>query len=424
MPPAYPPLLSTQQQRNYRALVVASALSNLADGLLIVALPWLASELTRDPLLIALVTAATRLPWLLLTLPAGLMSDRMARVPLLRWADRARALLAAVLAVAVFGFESTVPSSVFMAIGLVSVLAFMLGAAEVVRDNTAQTVLPDLVPGAALEQANGRLWSVETASNQLLAPPLAGALIAVALVAPFVVSALGYALASLVLAVIQVEAHRPDVQSGWQAAFLAGWRWLRGHGELLRLALLLGMINFSSTVVLTLMVLYSRELLLLGPTGYGLLLGVAAVGGVAGGVLSPRIVARIGPLPSVWLAFTLFACMPIALWVNRSVVGAAACLFIELFAAMLWNVVTVSWRQRSIPTELLGRVNSLYRCAGWGFMAFGAVCGGALMAGLEPHWGRETALRAPYLVVGLLNIALMVWARRWLRLRPPPVAAA
>ncbi|MEM7378725.1 MAG: MFS transporter [Pseudomonadota bacterium] len=423
MPPAHTPPLSAQQRRNYRALVAASALSNLADGLLIVALPWLASELTRDPVLIALVTAATRLPWLLLTLPAGLMSDRMARVPLLRWADRARALLAAVLAVAVFGFEATVPASVITAIAVVSVLAFTLGAAEVVRDNTAQTVLPDLVPGAALEQANGRLWSVETACNQLLAPPLAGMLIAVALVAPFVVSALGYALASVVLAAIQVDAHRPDVRSGWRAAFLAGWHWLRGHGELMRLALLLGMINFSSTVVLTLMVLYSRELLLLGPTGYGLLLGVAAVGGVAGGVLSPHIVARIGALPSVWLAFTLFACMPIALSVNRSVVGAAACLFVDLFAAMLWNVVTVSWRQRSIPTDLLGRVNSLYRCAGWGFMALGAVFGGALMAALEPHWGRESALRAPYLLVGLLNVALMVWARRWLRLRPPPTAS-
>ena len=140
--------------------------------------------------------------------------------------------------------------------------------------------------------------------------------------------------------------------------------------------------------------------------------------------MCPRIVAHIGALPSVWIAFVLFALAPLALWLNHSPVLAGCILFVEMFAGMLWNVVTVSWRQRVIPTHLLGRVNSLYRCAGWGFMTVGAVLGGVVVVLLEPTVGRDAALRAPYALAGLFNFALMVWASRWLRLAVPAVCRA
>ncbi|WP_246086396.1 MFS transporter [Roseinatronobacter monicus] len=57
--------------RDYRLLLSASSVSNLGDGIAMVALPWLATMLTSDPLLIAAVATAQRLPWLLFALPAG-----------------------------------------------------------------------------------------------------------------------------------------------------------------------------------------------------------------------------------------------------------------------------------------------------------------------------------------------------------------
>jgi predicted neutral ceramidase superfamily lipid hydrolase len=62
-----------------------------------------------------------------------------------------------------------------------------------------------------------------------------------------------------------------------------------------------------------------------------------------------------------------------------SVLIVALALFLEMFAALLWNVVTVSYRQRFIPDALLGRVNSIYRFFGWGLLPFGALASGAIV---------------------------------------------
>jgi MFS family permease len=81
---------------NYWRLFTATSVSNLGDGLMLVAVPWLASTITRDPMQIALVTLATRLPWLLFSLPAGVLTDRFDRRHLVAWMDvlRCAAILA------------------------------------------------------------------------------------------------------------------------------------------------------------------------------------------------------------------------------------------------------------------------------------------------------------------------------------------
>src|SRR3546814_17551884 len=65
--------------RSYRLLFSASAIPNLGDGVSALAFPWLATLITRDPALIALVAFATRLPWLLFAIPAGVLVDRRDR---------------------------------------------------------------------------------------------------------------------------------------------------------------------------------------------------------------------------------------------------------------------------------------------------------------------------------------------------------
>ena len=411
-----PTPLSDTARRNVTWLISGSALTNLADGLLIVGLPWLASELTRDPLLISLVSAATRLPWLLLSIPAGVWGDRADRVRLLVGADAVRAALALWLAVLVATQSGASSGPALHGIVLLSALAFLLGAAEVVRDNTAQSLLPDLVPAHALEKLNGRLWSAEMLTGQLFAPLLAGVLLSVSLVSPFAVACVAYAVAAVLLVRTRITSAPRSSQQGWLEAALDGWRWLRQHPQLLRLAVLLGLFNFSAMALMTLLVLYSREILGLGATGYGLLLAAAALGGVCGGLVCPLIAKRLGSLTSVRVAMGLFVVMPWCLGVNQWPVLAALFLFFDTFASFLWNVVTVSWRQRQIPSEVLARVNSLYRCAGWGCMAFGALVGGSLVTLLEPALGRDAALRVPYFAAGVFNLVLMGWAHRWLRL--------
>ena len=67
------------RNRNYRLLFTAGALTNLGDGMISLALPWLATLMTRDPVAIAAVAASGRLPWLLFSVPAGVIVDRTDR---------------------------------------------------------------------------------------------------------------------------------------------------------------------------------------------------------------------------------------------------------------------------------------------------------------------------------------------------------
>jgi MFS family permease len=80
----------------FKLLWGATALSNIGDGLRIVALPLLATSITTDPRLIAGVTVAERLPWLIFILPGGAWADRFDRRVLRMRLDMARAALISV----------------------------------------------------------------------------------------------------------------------------------------------------------------------------------------------------------------------------------------------------------------------------------------------------------------------------------------
>ena len=81
------------------------------------------------------------------------------------------------------------------------------------------------------------------------------------------------------------------------------------------------------------------------------------------------------------------------------------------FAATLWNVVTVSFRQTIIPDDLLGRVNSVYRFFAWGMMPIGLAVGGLLVSATESISGsRELALRMPWFVTAAGMFVLFLYA--------------
>ena len=80
---------------SYWKLWTSSGLSNLADGVFKIALPLLAIQLTQSPTLIAGLSVAATLPWLLFALTAGALADRLDRRKLMLWANLSRALLPA-----------------------------------------------------------------------------------------------------------------------------------------------------------------------------------------------------------------------------------------------------------------------------------------------------------------------------------------
>src|SRR5262245_34049056 len=132
--------------RNYQRLFGASTISNLGDGVALIAYPWLASAITRNPLLIALVVVMQRLPWLLFSLPAGVLTDRHDRRRLMITANVGRAAVTLFVALAVAFGGGALPgpdqletvTATDTALYLCVLLAtLLLGIGEVLYDNSA-----------------------------------------------------------------------------------------------------------------------------------------------------------------------------------------------------------------------------------------------------------------------------------------------
>jgi MFS family permease len=409
--------------RNYWKLWSASAISNLGDGTSQIAYPWLASILTRDPLLVAGLAVALRLPWLLFSLPAGVIVDRGDRRRLMVGMNVARAVLSFGLAVAIVAGGAS--------IWLLYLVALLVGFAEVVYDNAAQTIVPRLVPTERLERANGNLLGAEAVTNHFAGPPLGGLLIAVGLSVPFFVDAATFAVAASLVFVISGSYRaqgRPEAPAAARRSMLAdvaeGCRWLWRHELLRTLALALGAMNLLMSMTTATFVLFVQEVLGLNAAQFGLLVTTGAAGGLLGSVLGPNVAKRIGSGPSLYscLLGGIVSSAVIGLTSTAIVVGAM--FVIASFTGVVWNVVTVALRQTIIPDHLLGRVNSVYRFLGWGGLPIGALLGGALVTVAEPLFGRDPALRAPFLASAVLYLVLLVIVGGKLRTRHVEAARA
>lgn len=411
---------------NYWKLFTASTMTNLGDGLMAVAVVWLASAITRDPTLIALVGLASRLPWLLFSLPAGVITDRYDRRLLVWTMDVFRVGVIAGFAVLVLWQQAGLPTPEELAGGApapdnaalllvaLCLVSLLLGFAEVVRDNAAQTLMASVVHKSQLERANGRLWGAETTMNNFVGPPLGGFLVAVALALPFFLNAGLLAVgAALVFALTgsflpkraaTAVAAPPD----WKAELKEGFSWLWRHRLLRTLAILLGVMNMMSALAFVLMVLFAQEVLgLFEGWQLGVVITGMAVGAVIGSLAAPRISEKLSPGTSLLVSIVGMGVTFIGIALTSSAVVVWAMGVLSGVFVVLWNVITVSLRQRIIPDHLLGRVNSVYRFFGWGTISLGTLLGGLLVAAFEPSVGREWALRLPFLIAAAAHLALL-----------------
>lgn len=233
--------------KNYWRLWSATAISNLGDGISLIAYPWLASAITRDPFLIALAGLVGRLPWLLFTLPAGVITDRVERRKIIVSMDLLRGLLTIAVAVIVWRASASLPDldaltkeqiATNWSLYVVIVIASLLyGMAEVLRDNAAQTFMPQIVEKEKLEVANGRIWSAEYVTNSFVGPPLGSFLIGVAIFIPFFVDAATFLVAVILIAGIRLtvpspESSSPPAEKGpvrMRAEIKEGFLWLWRH---------------------------------------------------------------------------------------------------------------------------------------------------------------------------------------------------
>jgi MFS family permease len=375
----------------------ASAISNLGDGVNFVAMPLLALSLTDDERLISLVAFATFLPWILLALPVGIVVDRLDRQHLMLLANLARVLLFAAIAVGAVTQNLSIWS--------LFALLVIVGSCEVLFDSSSQAFLPMLVAPRDLARANGLLFAAEIVAGSIAGLSIGALLFEVSPGLPFSSNAVSFAVAAVLILSIRATRVPPiDLSSPLEASLRSGLRWLIDHRLLRTLAAMFALTNLGLMFGQGVFVKYAVEELGLDSIEFGLLLAITAMGAASGGLIAHRIIDVVGLRKAVVVPYLVFGTAQLVIGLAPAAWIVAAAGFVLGFAITVWNVVTVTVRQRLIPGDRFGRVNGVYRWLGATASAVGVAAGGFVA-----YW---TNLRAPYLIGGGITlIAAILFAR-------------
>jgi predicted MFS family arabinose efflux permease len=383
--------------QGFRLLMSSSWVSNLGDGIALAAGPLLVASQTRDPFLVSLSVLLQRLPWLLFGLHAGAIADRVDRKRLVVTSDLCRVVVLA-------GLCTTIVTG-RVDIGVVLAAMFLIGTAEVFADTATGTLLPMLVDKADIGIAFARLQFGFITLNQIAGAPLGAALFAVGLAVPFGVQIVCVLLAVVLVARIELPAGpvRGEVETHVRRDIVDGVKWLLGHPPIRTLALVIFAFNITWASAWSVLVLYSLDVLHMGPVGYGLLTTAAAVGSLVTtpwyGWLERHV--SLAALMRVCLLLEVLMHLGFAL----TTVPWVALLIMFGFGAyaFVWGTLSQAVRQRAVPTEFQGRVGSVYGVGVFGGMVLGSGLGGVI----ADTWG----ITAPFWVgfVGSGITLALVW---------------
>jgi MFS family permease len=386
--------------RDFRWLLASSWTSNIGDGIALAAGPLLVASQTDSAFVVALAALLQKVPWLVLGLWAGALADRLDRRRVVMFADTLRAIVIAVLCVAI------VTGQVSIAVVLVTMTLY--GVAEVFADTTTSTLMPMLLRKQDLSIGNHRIQAGYLTANQLIGPPIGAFLFAAGTAWPFVVQVVCVLLA--VLMVSRIVITRP-VAGAEQSAepthvrrdIAEGLRWIAQHAAVRTLALVILSFNVTWAAAWSVLVLWSRDHLGMSEVGYGLLTTGAAVGGLIGTALYRLVELRFTMATMMRVCLLLEVLTHLALALTTT--GWLALVIMVQFGAyaFVWGTVSNTVRQRAVPQRYQGRVSSVYMMCVFGGMVAGQALGGVI----AEHFG----LVAPFwfAFVGAGITLALVW---------------
>ena len=391
----------------FNKLWSATLASNIADGLLKTAAPLLVATLTRDPVVVAALAAVVMLPWLFFAIPIGSLVDRVDRRKAMWVANAIRFAAASVLTVSIVTETISIP--------LLYIVAFIIGAAEVLYDTTAQALIPQILKPEQLERGNSRLSIGATMVGELLGAPLSGILYALAIFLPFMSSALGVLLAVVLVALIpgSYKAIRALDDNGLELPKKSLWAdmrfgisYLLREKVLLKLVLLTTSIGFFFSATGSTMVLFMLDVLKVPLALFGFVFLAGAFGNSLGSIFAPRISERFGRMNvmalTIFLSGVLTALSGLApnvwVWIVLSVFGG--------IVIAHWNILLMSTDHQIIPNELFGRIHGTRRTLVWGLMPIGAMLGGVFAL---------IDLRAPMIIGGTISAIIALFGVPFIR---------
>ena len=376
----------------FNRLFSASVISNLSDGLLAVAAPLLAISLTKDPVLISMLSAFVMLPWLFCAIPIGLIVDRSDKRLLITLTNSIRFITAGLVALAI----STDTITIYWLL----LATFLIGTCEVATDTAAQSLIPVILEKKNFEKANSRMNIAETVIQNFIGAPLSGFLYATAIVLPFILNSFGFLIAAIF--VLMIPAHlisqgsSVDTTVTEKKSFISeikfGLNYLWNDRPLRRLVATTSSLGLFYSLSTSTLILFITEILEVQAKYFGVLMAGAGSGAVLGGVLTPVLSKKFGRGAVLAVAIFISSITVIFQGLSPNVWIFGVIGFISAFAITNWNILLMSCYQVLIPAELYGRIHGARRTFVWGVMPIGALLGGVIA---------HSGLRLPLIVGGI-----------------------
>ncbi|SEF24657.1 Predicted arabinose efflux permease, MFS family [Amycolatopsis pretoriensis] len=378
----------------FHRLFAATLVSATGTGMHAAALPLLVLQITNSPLALSLVVVAVEIPWVLVSLYAGVVVDRLDRRQVMVWADIVRFAILIVLVVLIL--------TAWVNLAWLVLTAFVLGVGQVFFDLAAQSAVPDFVSRdpRQLSVANGRIAAAEINGEDFVGPPLGSALFGVWHVLPFAGNALSFAASGMLIRSIRpdtaTKATSDAPRKSARAEIVEGIRWLLGNRTLKALAAISCLSNIVASAQFAMLALLAKQALGLPDIGFGLLLTATAVGATAGGLAASAIGKRFGSGTVLLAGKAGVGVAVLVLGLVANVWVAALMMLATGALTTAQNVVVSTLRQQIVPRNLLGRVLSSSRMV----VMIGGPVGAALGGLLADSFG----VQIPYVAAGIFLI--------------------
>jgi len=374
----------------FRAFWLGQTVSAVGTQVSMVALPLIAVLALRvGPIELGILAALETIPYLVLSLPAGVIVDRMDRRAIMIACDVGRAAALGIAAVALaLGTAS---------IGLLYVVALVVGALSVFFTVAYTSYLASILSADRLGQLQARLELSESGAR-IAGPSIAGTLVELAggAVAIFI-DAASYVVSAIAL-LGSARPARADEPASRQVGFLGGMgdglRRVAGDQILRDLAGSTAVFNLGSGMILAVLVLFATQDVGLDAAGFGLVYGIGNVGFVLGAMAVGASTSRFGVGRSLLGTAYLSAVAMILIAVAGPGAGILLLLagrFVGAVATPIYNVNLVSLRQARVDDAVMGRINGTFQFIDWGVLPLGSLLGGAIAAALGPRAALDAA---------------------------------
>lgn len=382
----------------FNRMWASSIISNLADGVMLAAVPLLAISLTDSPVLISLIGAMVMLPWLLFAIPIGAIVDRVDRRYIFAGANASRSAVVGVLALLIALDHVTI----FWLLAA----AFIIGVCEVAADTTAQSLIPQILEEKDFEKGNSRLQISETVIQGFIGAPISGFIYAAAIYLPFFINSLGFAISALLALTIPVrylQDIRQESEEKTERRFVAdmkfGIAYLFNQKVLRRLVVTTATIGLCYAMGSATMVLFIIKELGLQERFFGVILAIEGVGAILGALVASRTSSKFGRSQVMTFAIVASSAVLLIQGFSPNIYIFVALATFGSFVISQWNILLMATYQTVIPKELYGRIHGTRRTLVWGAMPLGSLLGGVLA---------NFSLRLPLFVGGALACVVSI----------------